>query len=331
MRFLITGGLGFIGSNFIRHILSAHGNARVVNLDNMSIGSNPASLNDVKKDKRYKFVKGDIVDPKLVSRLMRDVDVVVNFAAETHVDRSISNPEPFFKSNTIGTFNLLEQVRRSDGVKFVHISTDEVYGEIAKGSFKESDSTNPSSPYSASKTAADTLVLTYCRTYGLDALVTRCTNNFGPYQHPEKFIPKTIIRAMLNLSAPIYGTGKNIRDWIYVLDNCEAVDLLISKGKLGEIYNISAGNELENLEVAKRILRAIGKSENLITFVKDRPRHDFRYSLDSTKIGKLGWKPHHSFQAALEQTIEWYTQNKWWWKPIATKKVLHPTPWELRW
>ena len=331
MKILVTGGAGFIGSNFVRYIMSAHRDTRVVNLDSMSVGSNPASLKDIREDRRYKFVKGDIVDPKLVSRLVRDVDVVVNFAAETHVDRSISNPEPFFRSNTLGTFNLLEQVRRSKGVKFVHISTDEVYGEIAKGSFKESDPLNPSSPYSASKAAADTLVLSYCETYGLDALVTRCTNNFGPYQHPEKFIPKTIIRALLNLSVPIYGTGKNIRDWIYVLDHCEAVDLLVRKGKRGEVYNISAGSELRNLEVVKQILASMGKDEGRITFVKDRPGHDFRYSLDSTKIRKLGWKPRHSFRAALEQTIEWYTQNKWWWKPIATRKVLHPTPWELRW
>lgn len=330
MRFLITGGLGFIGSNFVRYILSAYRGARVVNLDNMSVGSNLANLKDI-KDRRYKFVKGDIGNPKLVSRLMRDVDVLVNFAAETHVDRSISSPRKFLTSNTLGTFNLLEQVRISEGVKFVHISTDEVYGEIAKGSFKESDPTNPSSPYSASKAAADMLVLSYCRTYGLDALVTRCTNNFGPCQHPEKFIPKTIIRALSNLPIPIYGTGKNIRDWIHVLDHCEAADLLVRKGKRGEVYNVSTGNELENLEVAKQILRLMVKSEDLITFVKDRPGHDFRYSLNSSNIRKLGWKPRHSFRAALEQTIGWYTQNKWWWKPIATKKVLHPTPWKLRW
>lgn len=331
MRFLITGGAGFIGSNFVRYILSTYRGTRVVNLDNMSIGSNPANLKDIEKNRRYKFFKGDIVDLKLVSKLIRDVDVLVNFAAETHVDRSISSPRQFLKSNTLGTFNLLEQVRKGKGVKFVHISTDEVYGEITKGSFKESDSPNPSSPYSASKAAADMLVLSYCRTYGLDALVTRCTNNFGPYQHPEKFIPKTIIRTLSNLPIPIYGTGKNIRDWIYVLDHCEAVDTLVRNGRRGEVYNVSAGNELENLVVVKRVLRLMGESEDLITLVKDRPGHDFRYSLDSSKIRKLGWEPRHSFRAALVQTIEWYKQNKWWWKPIATKKVLHPTPWKLRW
>jgi dTDP-glucose 4,6-dehydratase len=331
MRFLVTGGLGFIGSNFVRHVLSTRKDAKVVNLDNMSVGSNPANLKDIKKGRRYRFVKGDIIDPKLTFKLVKDADVVVNFAAETHVDRSISNPEPFFRSNTFGALNLLEQVRRSEGARFVQISTDEVYGAIAKGSFKESDPMSPSSPYSASKAAADTLVLAHGRTYGMDAIVTRCTNNFGPYQHPEKFIPKAIIRAQLNLPIPIYGTGRNVRDWIHVLDNCEAVGMLIKKGKRGEAYNISAGNELENRDVAKRILKSMGKSEDLIKFVKDRPGHDFRYSLDSAKTRKLGWKPRHSFRAALEQTVNWYTQNKWWWKPMATKRMLHPTPWELRW
>jgi dTDP-glucose 4,6-dehydratase len=331
MRFLVTGGAGFIGSNFVRYILSANKDARVVNLDNMSFGSSPANIKDMKKDSRYRFVKGDIVDPKPAFKLVRDADVVVNFAAETHVDRSISNPEPFFRSNTFGALNMLEQVRRSEGVRFVQISTDEVYGAITRGSFKEDDPMNPSSPYSASKAAADTMVMSHARTYGMDVIVTRCTNNFGPYQHPEKFIPKAIIRAQLNLPIPIYGTGKNVRDWIHVLDHCEAVDLLVRKGKRGEAYNISGGNEIENLEVAKQILKSAGRGKRLIKFVKDRPGHDSRYSLDSTKIRKLGWRPKHSFQTALKQTVDWYIQNRWWWKPMATKKVLHPTPWKLRW
>jgi dTDP-glucose 4,6-dehydratase len=331
MKFLITGGLGFIGSNFVRRVLSAGKDVRVVNLDNMSTGSNPANLKDIADDRRYRFVKGDISDPKLVSKLMNEVDVVINFAAETHVDRSISNPEPFLRTNTVGTFNLIEQARKSKISRFIHISTDEVYGEAREGSFKETDSIQPSNPYSASKAAADMLVLSYCRTYGMDALVTRCTNNFGPYQYPEKLIPKTIIRAALGMKIPVYGSGKNVRDWIYVLDNCEAIDLLVEKGKAGEIYNISAGNELENIEVVKSILKIMGKNEELITFVEDRPGHDFRYSLDSSKIRKLGWKPRHNFHAALEQTVKWYVENRWWWEPIATKNVLHPTPWKLRW
>jgi len=331
MRLLITGGAGFIGSNFVRYILSTRRDAKVVNLDNMSIGSNPANLKDIKKNRRYKFVKGDIIDSKLVSKLVRDTDVLVNFAAETHVDRSISNPFPFFESNVRGVFTLLECLRKSGKTKLVHISTDEVYGDITKGSFKESYPLKPSSPYSASKAAADMLALAYWRTYNLDISITRCTNNFGPFQHPEKFIPKTIIRASLNLPIPIYGCGKNIRDWIHVRDHCEAIDLVIKKGKSGEIYNISTGNEFENLKVVKKILKLMDKPEDLITFVKDRPGHDLRYSLDSSKLRKLGWRPSHYFQKALERTIGWYGQNKWWWTQIATKKVLHPSPWELRW
>jgi len=331
MRLLVTGGAGFIGSNFVHHILSTGRDVEVVNLDKMSIGSNPNNLKGLENDKRHKFVKGDIADAKLAQKLMRGVDALVNFAAETHVDRSISNPRPFFESNVLGTFNLLECVRRRKKIKFIHISTDEVYGEIPKGSFKESDPLNPSSPYSASKAAADILVLAYCQSYDIDALVTRCTNNFGPYQHPEKFIPKTVIRALLNLPVPIYGTGKNIRDWIHVLDHCEAIDLLLKKGRPGEVYNISTGNEFENREIVRKVLGLMDKPESLITFVKDRPGHDFRYSLDSSKIKKLGWKPRHNFRTALEQTIEWYTKNEWWWRSIATKKVLHHAPWKLRW
>lgn len=331
MRFLVTGGMGFIGSNFVRYILSTYGGSKVVNLDNLSMGSNLSNLKDLKGDRRYKFVKGSITNSNLVSKLMKDVEVVVNFAAETHVDRSISNPSPFFESNIRGMFTLLECIRKKRNVKLVHISTDEVYGEIAKGSFKESDPLKPSSPYSASKAAADMLALAYYRTYHLNVIITRCTNNFGPFQHPEKFIPKLIIRGSLNLPIPIYGRGKTIRDWIYVLDHCEAIDLVTKKGNAGEVFNISTGNEFLTMEVAKKILELTDKPEDLIAFVKDRPGHDLRYSLDSSKLRKLGWRPNHNFQRALKRTIEWYTRNEWWWKPIATQKVLHPTPWELRW
>jgi len=322
--------MGFIGSNFIRYMLSNISNVRIVNLDNLSTGSNASNLKDVEADARYTFIKGDLTDCRQLLKLVGGVDTVVNFAAQTHVDRSIANPRLFFESNTLGTFNLLEACRKK-GVRLVHVSTDEVYGEIAEGSFKEEDRLKPSNPYSASKAAADIFILSYCRTYGLDAVITRCTNNFGPYQFPEKLIPKTIIRANLNMKVPVYGTGRNIRDWIYVLDHCEALRLVLEKGRTGEVYNVSSFNEYENIEVVKKVLEVMGKDESLIEFVEDRPGHDVRYSLDSSKIrNELCWKPKHRFDEALEQTVEWYLNNEWWWKPIATGEVLHPTPWKAK-
>lgn len=333
MKVLVTGGLGFIGSNFIRFLFDKYSDVEVINLDAMKYGSNPANLKDLEDDGRYTFIRGDISDYKLMSKLVRDVDAIVNFAAETHVDRSISNPYSFLQSNVIGVFTILEAIRKNNpDARLVHISTDEVYGDILKGSFKEDDRLKPSSPYSASKAAADMFVLAYVRTYGINASITRCTNNYGPYQFPEKLIPKTIIRASMNLKVPIYGTGKNVRDWIYVLDHCEAVDLVMRKGEKGEIYNISSGEEKTNLEVVKTILNLMGKDDSLIEFVEDRPGHDLRYSLDSTKIREeLGWKPKHSFEEGIKETVEWYLQNEWWWKPLADERTLHPTPWKLRW
>lgn len=331
LKILVTGGMGFIGSNFIRYMLSKEKGIKIINLDNLLIGSNTANLKDLENDDRYVFVKGSITDFDLVSRLVRDVDVIVNFAAMTHVDRSISNPKPFLESNTLGTFVLLEAVKGTD-VKFIQISTDEVYGDIVKGSFKETDRLNPSSPYSASKAAADQFVIAYHRTYGIKAIITRCTNNFGPYQHPEKLIPKTIIRASMNLKIPLYGSGKNVRDWIYVYDHCEALNMVLKKGRPGEIYNISSGDELKNIEVVKKVLEIMGKDESLIEFVEDRPGHDLRYSLDPSKIRKeLGWKPRYSFDEALEITVKWYLKNEWWWRPMISEEVLHSTPWKLKW
>jgi dTDP-glucose 4,6-dehydratase len=328
---LVTGGLGFIGSNFIRYTLTKHKDIQIINLDNLSIGSNPANLKDVKTDNRYKFVKGDMADKTFIENLLNEADTVVNIAAETHVDRSIAEPWPFVNSNTIGAVNLFEAARK-DRKRILHVSTDEIYGDIIQGSFREDDKLKPSSPYSASKAAADLFALAYHRTYGLDIVIARCTNNFGPYQFPEKLIPKTIIRTSLGLSVPIYGKGSNIRDWIYVQDFCQALDLLLNKGKSGEIYNISAGNELTNIDIVKKILTLLGKPENIITFVEDRPGHDLRYSLDSSKIrNELGWKPKHSLEEALKTTVNWYVHNEWWWKPIATEEVLHPTPWKLKW
>ena len=332
MKLLVTGGMGFIGSNFIRYILSTRKDVEVINLDNISIGANPANLKDL-KDRRYNFIKGSIGDFKLVSKLIKKVDAVINCAAQTHVDRSIANPDPFMESNTKGTYSLLEAARRSNPVaKIVHVSTDEIYGDIPEGSFNEDARLKPSNPYAATKSAADMFALAYHRTYGLKVVVTRCTNNFGPYQHPEKLIPKTIIRAASNLRIPVYGKGDQIRDWIYVEDHCDALAQVVEKGVTGEIYNISGGNEMPNLKVVESILNSLKKPKSLIEFVDDRPGHDVRYSLDSTKIRtQVGWKPKHNFTEALENTVRWYMNNEWWWRPLATQKTLHPTPWKLKW
>ena len=314
MKLLITGGLGLIGSNFIRQTLSNHPDYEIVNLDKIGIGANPESLKDLENRKGYKFVKGDISNFKLVYEVIEEVEAVINFAAETHVDRSIADPNPFIQSNIIGTFNLLEAERKlNKPIRHIQISTDETYGDIIHGSFREDDILSPSNPYSASKASADMLCHAYHRTYGMDVIITRCTNNFGPYQFPEKLISKTVIRALKNLQIPVYGTGENIRDWIYVLDHCEAVELTLRKGESGEIYNISSGSELSVINIVKKILDILDKPEELISFVEDRPGHDFRYSLDSSKIKKeLGWRPRYSFSSALEKTVEWYIENEWW-------------------
>jgi dTDP-glucose 4,6-dehydratase len=330
MKLLVTGGLGFIGSNFIAQSVSNHPDYEIINIDKIGIGANPENLKQLENRNGYGFIKGDISDSKLVQEAIKDVDVVVNFAAETHVDRSISNPNPFIESNYIGTFNLLEAERKMDRkIRHIQISTDEVYGDIMGGSFTETDNLRPSSPYAATKAAADLLCNAYARTYGINIIVTRCTNNYGPYQFPEKLIPKTILRAINNLKIPVYGTGEAIRDWLYVLDHCNAIELIINKGKQGEIYNISGGYEISVIQIVKQILDLLDKTEDLITFVKDRPGHDMRYSLDSTKLRTtLEWRPEHEFDKALAETVEWYLKNEWWWKPIINEKVLHPTPWE---
>jgi dTDP-glucose 4,6-dehydratase len=330
MKILVTGGFGFIGSNFCRYILTGHPDYELVNVDKMGIGANPASLHDLENDSRYQFVKGDICNPQLIHKVITHVDVVVNIAAETHVDRSIADPYSFLQNNVIGTYTILEGIRKHNPkARMVQVSTDEVYGTAADGSFTEQDPLNPSNPYSASKAAADMFVLSYCKTFKLNASITRCTNNFGSYQMPEKLIPKTIIRALKGLSIPVYGTGTNIRDWIYVQDHCAAVETVLEKGKTGEIYNVSAGNELTNIEIVKRILQILGRPESDIAFVEDRPGHDTRYSLDSTKLQtQLGWKPKSSFQEALESTVKWYVANEKWWSPFATESILHATPWK---
>jgi len=289
-RILVTGGLGFIGSNFVRHILASRKKAELINVDYMGPTSDPANLDSTRGIPGYKFVKGNIANSKLCRKVVRNADFIVNFAAETHVDRSIAGPNPFLESNVIGTFNLLDACRRTDIKKFVHISTDEVYGSIDSGSFDEESLLNPSSPYSATKAAADMIAKAWYATYQVPVVILRCTNNFGPYQNPEKFIPKAIIRVLRGMPIPLYGGGKQIRDWIYVEDFCTAIEHSLDRGQPGEIYNISAGNELTNREVAQTILKRLGKPSSMLVETEDRPGHDFRYSLSSNKARrKLRW------------------------------------------
>ena len=330
MKILITGGLGFIGSNFIQYELSKHDDVRIANVDNLSYGANVANTRSVEKNPRYSFTRGDITDHDLIARLVSDADVVINFAAQSHVDRSIADPLPFMKSNTEGTLSILDALRRGRGdVELIQVSTDEVYGEVREGSSNEQSKLNPSSPYAASKAAADLWCLAYHRTYGLPVVITRCTNNFGPLQFPEKLIPKVIIRAHQNLKVPLYGEGKNVRDWIYVIDHCEALDLVLKRGLPGQIYNVAGHNSLDNLMLVKMILQLTGKDGSLIELVEDRPGHDYRYSLDDSKLRReLGWKPRYTLKDALKSTVDWYLANQDWWRPVATEGVLGASPWK---
>jgi dTDP-glucose 4,6-dehydratase len=329
MNLLITGGLGFIGSNFIQNILTSTDH-NVTNLDKIGLGANIENLKSFEGHPNYNFIKVDIAKKKSISDILDETEVVINFAAETHVDRSIHDPLPFLESNYYGTYNLLDAERKADHpIKHIQISTDEVYGDVLEGSFTEESPLKTSNPYSATKAAADLLCHSYHRTYGMNIITTRCTNNFGPNQFPEKLIPKTIIRALNNLPIPIYGTGKNIRDWLYVQDHCEAIQTVFEKGKSGEVYNISSGNEKTVLEIVKLVLNHLGKPESLMTFVVDRPGHDLRYSLNSSKIqDQLGWHLQHSFEESIIQTIEWYVNNPEWWKPLLTDNILASTPWK---
>ncbi len=324
MKLLITGGLGFIGSNFVHYILKKYPNYQVINLDKMTYAGNPENLKDVENDQRYKFVKGDICDKELVNDLVskEKPDVIINFAAETHVDRSILEPDAFIKTDIFGTHTLLEAVRNYGIKKYVQISTDEVYGSIEKGLFTEQSDLKPNSPYSASKTGADLLVRAYFKTYELPILITRSSNNYGPWQYPEKLIPLFITNLIEGKKVPVYGDGLNVRDWLYVLDNCSGIDLVLHKGKVGEIYNIGADNEKTNKEITEIILKGLGKDESSIEYVKDRPGHDRRYALDSTKLKKLGWKPEYNFDQAMKETIEWYKNNLDWWKKIKSGEYL---------
>ena len=321
MKILVTGGAGFIGSNFVHYMLKEHPDYEIVVLDKLTYAGRKENLQDI-WDKII-FLKGDITKKEDVEKAAKDCDCIVNFAAETHVDRSILEAGTFVLTDVLGVYNLLETVREFNIPRFVQISTDEVYGHILKGSFKETDKLNPRNPYSASKAGAELLCRAYFETYGLHVIITRSSNNYGPYQHPEKLIPKTIIHALLNKPIPVYGTGENVRDWLYVEDNCEAIDIVLHKGKSGEIYNIAANQELENIQVVKTILKLTDKPESLIRFVKDRPGHDLRYSLRTEKIQELGWKPETKFKVGIKKTLQWYRQNVEWWKPIIEKEQIN--------
>jgi dTDP-glucose 4,6-dehydratase len=323
--FLVTGGAGFIGSNFINYL---HNNYEddIINLDKLSYGSN---LNNIKIDSRYKFIKKSIGDD--LTEIIDDTDYIINFAAESHVDRSIANPESFVSENVNGVLNLLECIRKSkNDPVLINIGTDEEYGDTINGSFTEKDMLKPSSPYSASKAASSLLALSYFRTYGIKTMVTRTSNNFGKYQFPEKLIPKTIIRNLLNLDIPLYGNGKNIRDWIYTEDNIRGILTVLFKGKYGEIYNISSNNELENIDIVEKIFDLMGK-KGKIKYVSDRPGHDVRYSIRSDKLKNLGWEPEYGFSDALKLTVEWYINNEKWWRPLIRNNTLSEEPWKLKW
>lgn len=314
MKLLITGGAGFIGCNFVRHILQAHPGYEVVVLDKLTYCGRLENIQEVLKD--ITFLQGDICDPAAVGRAMDGCDAAVNFAAETHVDRSILDAGSFVRTNVLGTHILLEEARKRGLARFVQIGTDEVYGSTSEGSFLESDPLNPSSPYSASKAGADLLARAYFATYGLPVSITRSTNNFGPYQYPEKLIPFFLLRALNGEKLPVYGSGRNIRDWLFVQDNCKAIDLVLHRGIPGEIYNIGGGCELTNLEITSIILDQMKRPESLIEHVPDRLGHDLRYSIDSSKIRRLGWRPERNFEEALRETVDWYQNNESWWKSL---------------
>ncbi len=317
---LVTGGAGFIGSNFINHILHERDDYFIVNLDKLTYAGNLENLKESENKKSYKFIKGDICNLDLVKYIFEKYKIkyVINFAAESHVDRSILGSGIFYQTNVIGTNVLLETARKFEVEKFLQVSTDEVYGSLGKeGLFKESTPLSPNSPYSSSKAAADMMVMAFHHTYGMPVVVTRCSNNYGPLQFPEKLIPLMIINSLNDKPLPVYGDGMNVRDWIYVIDHNKAIDLVFDKGRVGEVYNIGASNEMPNIEIIKLILKYLKKPESLIQYVKDRPGHDRRYAIDSSKIqSELGWKPSFTFESAITQTIDWYMDNKNWWERI---------------
>ncbi|GFP19251.1 dTDP-glucose 4,6-dehydratase [Candidatus Hakubella thermalkaliphila] len=313
---LITGGAGFIGSNFIRYLLQKYDDYRIINYDKLTYAGNLENLRDVEDDSRYQFIKGDICDAQLVNQVTQEVDIIINFAAESHVDRSILDPGSFIQTDVYGTYVLLEAAKAKGVERYLQISTDEVYGSVEEGSFKETDPLKPNSPYSASKAGGDLIVRAYHETFGLPTLITRSSNNFGPYQYPEKLISLFVTNALDDLPLPLYGDGLNVRDWIYVLDNCEAIDVVLHKGEIGEIYNIGTGNEKSNIWITKKILEILDKPESLIQPVADRLGHDRRYSLDCSKIRALGWQSQFDLEQALVETVRWYAENEKWWRRL---------------
>jgi len=324
---LVTGGAGFIGSNFINYILEEGSDYNIVNLDKLTYAGNLENLIPSEAKKNYQFVKGDICNTELVNYLFTkfDISYVINFAAESHVDRSILGSEVFFRSNVLGTSVLLEAARKFNARKFLQVSTDEVYGSLGKeGLFTEETQLHPNSPYSSSKAAADLMALSFHHTYGLPVVITRCSNNYGPYQFPEKLIPLMIINLIRGKKLPVYGDGMNVRDWIYVLDHNQAVRAVLENGKVGEVYNIGASTEMPNIDIVKLLIKQIGKSDEIIEYVNDRPGHDRRYAIDSSKIkNELGWSPKYNFENAIKRTIDWYLKNKSWWERIISGEYQH--------
>ncbi len=313
---LVTGGMGFIGSNFIRHILNTHPEARIVNFDKLTYSGNLDTLRDVEKHPRYRFIQGDICNQQAVHQAMNGVNIVAHFAAETHVDISIKDPLSFTNTNVLGTHVLLEEARQAGVSRFLHISTDEVYGHRLSGSFGETDMLCPRNPYAASKAAAEKIVQAYFTTFNLPVIITRTSNNYGPYQYPEKLIPLFVTNLIEDKKVPLYGDGLHQREWIYVQDNCEALDFVLANGKSGEIYNIGTNHELTNLQMTAIILNAMGKDDSSILFVPDRPAHDRRYSINCAKLRSLGWHSRYGFADAIQETIQWYKDNRWWWEKI---------------
>ena len=314
---VVTGGAGFIGSNFVKYALQAHPEWRVVTLDKLTYAGRLENLKDVADNPRHTFVQGDVADPAVAGPLVKAADIVVHFAAETHVDRSLMSAGEFITTDVYGTFVLLEAARQASGLRrFIQISTDEVYGSVPEGSSRETDELRPRNPYSASKAGADRLAYSYWATYGVPVVITRASNNYGPFQFPEKVIPLFMTNAIDDIPVPLYGDGLNERDWLHVLDHCRAVDLLIDAGRPGEVYNVGGGNHVRNIDLTRQILAALGKPESLIQPVADRPGHDRRYSLDTSKLRALGWSPQTVFEAGLQETADWYRQNEWWWRPI---------------